>query len=105
MTVLLAPAESGDVEVFRQFLKHCTCVVTAVTKYSELLKAAAEKFHQHVCELLKVGASVKVSKKHSWTTFIISDGNGDMEVLVLCVLLNGHMEVLVLCVLLSSVAI
>jgi len=36
-----------------------------LTKCSELLKAAAEKNHVDIVrELLKIGASVEVSKKH-----------------------------------------
>ena len=40
---LRAADDSGHVEVFRELLKHCACVVIAIRKCSELLKAAAEK--------------------------------------------------------------
>jgi hypothetical protein len=64
LTALLAAADSGQVEVFCELLKHSACVVIVIKKCSELLKAAAEKNHVGVvCELLKIGASVKVSKK------------------------------------------
>jgi ankyrin repeat protein len=57
-------------------------------KCSALLKAAAEKCHVNiVCELLKIGNSVEVSKKHGCATFIIAAENGQSEVLRL--LLNN----------------
>jgi len=43
LTALLAAAYSDQLEDFREFLKHRTCVVIAIKKYSEFLKAAAEK--------------------------------------------------------------
>ena len=59
-----------------------------LTKCSELLKEAAEKNHVDIVrELLKIGASVKVSKKHGRAPFIITAQNGHME--VLRVLLNN----------------
>jgi hypothetical protein len=65
LTALLTAADSGHKEVFCEFLKHCFCVVIAITKYSGLLKAAAVKSHADVVtELLKIGGSVEVSKKH-----------------------------------------
>jgi hypothetical protein len=65
LTTLLAAADRGNVEVFRQFLKHSACLVFAIEKCSELLKAAAKNSHiVVVIELLKIGASVKVSKEH-----------------------------------------
>jgi len=48
LTAVLAAAGSGHVEAFREFLKHRTCVVIAIKKCSELLKAAAEKNHVQV---------------------------------------------------------
>jgi hypothetical protein len=41
LTALLAAADSGYVEVFREFLKHRACVVIVITKCSELLKQVA----------------------------------------------------------------
>jgi ankyrin repeat protein len=69
LTALLAAADS--VEVFCEFLKCHACVVIANKKCSELLKAAAEKCHVDVvCELLKIGANVRVSKKQGRAPFI-----------------------------------
>jgi hypothetical protein len=60
-------------EVFSELLKHSACLVIAIKKCSEILKAAAEKSHVDVvCELLKIGSSVKVSKKHGCVPFIIA---------------------------------
>ena len=65
LTALLAAVDSGHVEVLRELLKHRACVIIAIKKYSELLKAAAVKSYIVVfCELLKIGDSVKVSQKH-----------------------------------------
>jgi hypothetical protein len=63
LTALPAAADSGQVEVFCEFLKHSACVVTAIKECPELLKAAAEKSHVVVHELPKIGICVKVSKK------------------------------------------
>ena len=65
LTALLAAADSDQVEVFHEFLKHLTYVVISILKYLELLIVAAELGHVGGSrELLKIGASVKVSKKH-----------------------------------------
>jgi ankyrin repeat protein len=66
MTGLLTAYEIDNVVDFGEFLKHRACVVVAIKKGSELLKAAAEKGHVDVVrELLEIGASVKMSKKYS----------------------------------------
>ena len=63
--MLLAAADSGNVEVFCELLKHCAFVVIAIEKCSELFKAAAAKSHVVVVhELLEIGFSAEVSKKH-----------------------------------------
>jgi hypothetical protein len=65
LKALLAAGDGGRVGVLCEFLKHRACVVTVIKKVSELLKAAAETSHLDVvCELLKIGAIVKVSKEH-----------------------------------------
>jgi len=63
LTALLAAGDSDHLEVFGDFLKHRICVVIAIGKCSEVLKAAAVKSHVDVVpELLKIGSSVKISK-------------------------------------------
>jgi ankyrin repeat protein len=53
LTAQLAAPDSDHVEVFREFLKHRACVVIVIKKFSEFLKAAAEKGQVAVvCELL-----------------------------------------------------
>jgi ankyrin repeat protein len=49
LTALLAAADSGNVEVFCELLKHSACVVIVIKKCSELLKAAAEKKPRRCC--------------------------------------------------------
>jgi hypothetical protein len=43
LTALLAAADSGNVDVSSEFLKHSACVVIVIKKCSEVLKAAAEE--------------------------------------------------------------
>jgi hypothetical protein len=43
LTAQLVAADSDRVEVFRESLKQRACVTIAIEKYSQLLKAAAEK--------------------------------------------------------------
>ena len=64
LAALLAAAVSGHEEVFCKFLKHHTCVVIAIKKFSKLLKATAAKTTTVVREMLKTGAGVNVPNKH-----------------------------------------
>jgi hypothetical protein len=88
LTAILAAADSDRVEVFREFLKLRACVVIAIEKYSQLLKAIAEKRNVDVvCELWEIGAVVEIFQKHGCAYFIIAAENGHMEVMF--VLLNN----------------
>jgi histone acetyltransferase (RNA polymerase elongator complex component) len=65
LTSLLAAADSNNWEFFCKFFNTALVWFLQLTKCSELLKAAADKSHGEIVrELLKIGASVKVSKKH-----------------------------------------
>jgi hypothetical protein len=66
LTELLAAADSDQLEAFCELLKHRACVLIAIKKCPQLLKAAAEKIHIDIVrEWLKICASVKISKKRN----------------------------------------
>jgi hypothetical protein len=41
LTALLAAADSGHVEVFRELLKHGNCVVISIKKFLELINCSS----------------------------------------------------------------